>query len=239
MTAATAAATAAIQATDAAPDATGWQKVGRSLAEVGARVAEKLKWRKGRIYNPKILVQNIKVPERKICPPPNWARDVAEEFDRKRVVGVDVSLPYFMMVINQIEKIALDGHGYVHRALRSLGRLAKLGRRGVEGSWGRETVRKVMDWLREHGRIGPMNALYRDPETRELKRDANVYQLFSNEDAAEISAIEDPSARALKRESLTLSRGAVLWGLEVRPWGLNATPLASNRHEILRTPAPA
>ena len=143
------------------------------------------------------------------------------------------------MVVNQIEKLALDGHGFFQRALRSLGRLAKLGRRGMEGNWGRETVRKVMDWLREHGWLGPLNALYRDPETRELKRDANVYQLFTKEDAAEISAIEDPSARALKREALTLSRGATLWGLAVRPWGLNATPMASNRHEILSNPAPA
>ena len=63
MAAAAAEAAAATQAPVSNPDATGWQKVGRSLGEIGARIAEKVKWRRGRVYNPKILVTNVKVPD--------------------------------------------------------------------------------------------------------------------------------------------------------------------------------
>jgi hypothetical protein len=216
-----------------------WQKVGRALGNVAGSVLGKIQWQRGRIYNPKILTVNIKPPKRRISAPANWVRDVIDAFERARIVSHDVSVPYFEKIAREVWKLADDGRGYFQRAYKSIGRLAKLGRRGMEGHWGRETVRKAMDWMRENGWLGPLNSLYRDPETRELRRDSNVYQLFTKEDAAEISAIEDPSARALKRESLTLSRGAILWGLAVRPWGLNATPSPSNRHQTRTNPAPA
>ncbi len=230
-----------VETAPAAPGETvhAWQRVGRALGDVAGHVLGKVQWQRGRVYNPKILAADIKPPKRKVPPPTNWARDVTEAFAGARIINVDVSVPYFSAVVHQIEKIASDGAGCVKRAYKSIGRLAGMGRKGMEGNWGRETVRKVIDWCREHGWLGPLNSLYRDPENRALKRDANVYLLFAKEDAAEISAIEDPSARALKRESLTLSRGAVLWGLAVRPWGLNATPSPSNRHQIRTHPAPA
>jgi hypothetical protein len=239
MNAAATAKAAEIDARNTDGPAAAWQKVGNALGNVAGRVLEKVQWQRGRIYNPKILTVDIKAPKRKISAPPTWVRDVIDAFERSRIVSQDVSAPYFEKIAREVWKLADDGRGYFQRAYKSIGRRAKLGRKGVEGHWGRETVRKAMDWMRENGWIGPMNGLYRDPETRELRRDSNVYQLFTKEDAAEISAIEDPSARALKRESLTLSRGAILWGLAVRPWGLNATPSPSNRHQIRTNPAPA
>lgn len=214
-----------------------WQKVGKTLSEAAGRVLERTSWARGRVYNPKLLCADLKPSKRSIKAPPGYARDVVEAFARARVVGRDASVPYFMAVVEVIVKIADDGQGYVQRAFKSIGRLARLGRK--EDNWGRETVRKCIRWMEDHGWIGTLNALYRDKETRELRRDANVYQLFGKDDAATIGAIEDASARALKRESLTLSRGAVLWGLMVRPWGLNATPSPSNRHHTGTNPAPA
>lgn len=212
-----------------------WQKVGRALGDVAGRVVEKVLWQRGRVFNPKILQVDVKPPKRLVPPPSNWANDAAENFRRERVVNADVSLPYFRAVVLAIEKIASDGWGFVQRAFKSIGRLAGLGR--GEDNWGRETVRKCIRWLEEHGWIGTLNALYRD-EDRALKRDANVYQLFGKHDAAEIAALA-PEARAVKRESLTLSRGAALFGLALRPWGLNATPAPSNRHQVRTLPAPA
>ena len=124
---------------------------------------------------------------------------------------------------------AEKGLGYIHHGMKFLGSL---------GKQGKENARKIIRWLEDRGWIGTLNTLYRD-EDRTLKRGNNVYLLFGKETAAEISAVADPSDRAAKRESITLSRGALLWNLMVRPWGLNATPAASNRHEIRRNPAPA
>jgi hypothetical protein len=221
MTAA-AAASAAVQAPPPVPDAMPvWQKVGRSLGALAGRITEKLERQRGRVFNPKILVANIKPPKEKVPPPPNWARDAIEQFSRERVVGEDVSLPYFKAVVLEIEKFASDGEGAVHRSHRTIGKHAGLGRMGMEGNWGRETVRKVLDWLRAKCWFGPLNSIYRAPETGEKLRDSNVYILFPKEDASEIMALE-PEARAAKRESLTLSRGAALWGLQVGVGGLNA-----------------
>lgn len=212
-----------------------WQKVGRAIGDAATRVIEKVRWQRGRVYNPKILQADVKAAKHAIRPPPHWARNAVENFSAARVPDQDVSVPYFKAVVDVIETIASDGHGFVQRAIKSIGRLAGLGR--MEGQWGRETVRKCIRWLEDHGWIGTLNALYRNDD-RSLRRDANVYILFGKDDAAEAAGLE-PETRATWRESRTLSRGAVIFSLAVRPWGLNATPAPSNRHQIRTRPAPA
>jgi hypothetical protein len=208
-----------------------WHKVGRSLGNVLGGVIEKVRWASGRVFNPKMLVVDLKASGRHIEPPKNWARDVVADFITRRAARIDVSVPYFENFVNMaLVEEARKGLGYVYHSFKFLADL---------GKQGKENARKIIRWLEDHGWIGTLNTLYRDENDRSLKRGNNVYILFPKETAEEISAVEEPSARALKRESITLSRGAVLWNLMVRPWGLNATPLASNRHEILRaTPAP-
>ena len=220
--------------TDPSPPATddspSWQKVGRSLGNVLGGVIEKIRWAAGRVFNPKILAVDLKAPGRHIKPPENWSRDVVADFMTRRVAGLDVSVAYFQNFINMaLLEEAKKGLGYVYHSFKFLGDL---------GQQGKENARKIIRWLEDRGWIGTLNTLYRD-EDRTLKRGNNVYLLFGKETAEEISAVEDPSKRAEKRESTTLSRGALLWGLMVRPWGLNATPTASNRHDIRRNPAPA
>jgi hypothetical protein len=207
-------------------DAQPWQKVGRAIGAVASFLADKVGWQRGRVFNPKILSVNVKPAKAKVAPPANWARDAISNFAKLRVINEDISLPYFQSIVQAIETVASDGLGYVQRAYASIGRLARLGR--TEGNWGRETVRKAIRWLEAHGWIGTLNTLYRD-EDRTLKRDSNVYLLFGREDAEEAQALDEPAARTLWRESRTLSRGAAVWGLQVRPYGLNATSRVSDR----------
>jgi hypothetical protein len=218
------------EAEEPIPASPAWHKVGRALGDVAGRIVEKVRWARGHVFNPKILQVDVKTPNRTIKPPANWAQDVINHFRYARVVNEDISTPYFTSFVLGIEKVASDGRGFVQRGFKALGGL---------GDQGKENARKAIRWLEDHGWIGTLNTLYRDEETRELRRGENVYLLFGKEDAAEITAIGDASARALKRESLTLSRGAVLWQLMVRPWGLNATPSPSNRHQTRTRAAPA
>ena len=182
-------------AASASDDRPSWQNVGRALGGVAGRLVEKVRWQRGRVFNPKILCVDVKVPKKPVPPPVNWARNIVETFARVRVINEDVSVLYFKAVVEVIEKIASDGAGFVQRAFKSIGRLAGLGR--GEGDWGRETVRKCIRWLEANGRIGTFNALYRDDEGQ-LKRDANVYLLFSKDDAEEAMALE-PTARNTSR----------------------------------------
>ena len=193
-----------------------WQKVGRSLGALTERITEKVQRQRGRIFNPKILVANIKPPKDKVPPPPNWARDVVEQFSRERVVGKDVSLPYFTMVILPGRKVRADGLGRDPPRLQVDRKTRRIGQKGSGGQLSRETVRKVMDWLRENNRLGPLNSLYRDPETREKKRDSNVYILFTKEETAEIGGWNPRPARLNARLSLSWAApryGTSWWAL--------------------------
>ena len=231
-----AAATASAAAIDAADAANygsagaAWHKVGRALGDITGRIIEKVRWASGRVFNPKMLAVNVKAPRKYHKPPDNWAKKVAADFLACRVKG-DVSVPFFENFINKaLLEEARKGFGYVQHGLKFLADL---------GHQGRETARKIIRWLEDRGWIGTLNTLYRDEKDRSLRRGNNVYLLFDKETADEIAAVEEPEERAKKRESITLARGALLWNLVVRPWGLNATPVASNRHEILSNPAPA
>jgi hypothetical protein len=216
-------------ATPVADDGPAWHKVGRGFGAVVGRVIEKIRWASGRVFNPKILAMDVKASGRHIKPPPNWQRDVVADFIEQRMPG-DVSVPYFENFINMaLLAEAEKGLGYVYHGMKFLGGL---------GKQGKENARKIIRWLEDRGWIGTLNTLYRD-EDRTLKRGNNVYLLFGKETATEIHSVADPSERAAKRESLTLALGARLWNLMVRPWGLNATPMASNRHEIRTNPSPA
>ena len=238
------------------PEGLGWFNAPKNVfgAALG-RVVDKLRWQRGRVWNPKILQADVKTPDRIVRPPKNWERDIVAAFRATRQTN-DVKVSTFRALAAQALKLANDGRGFWQRSFAALGTLA---------DYGKESARKFIRWCEAYGWIGTFNALYRDDDGS-LKRDANIYLLFGKDDGAEIAALENEAvaleheaagleheaaaakreaaatkreAAALKRESLTLSRGAALFGLLARPWGLNATAFPSNRHTIRRHPAPA
>jgi hypothetical protein len=225
-----AAATVGAKAQDEAhgPDGLNWFKAPKaSFGATVGHVVEKLRYAAGRVWNPKIHCADVKIPGRFVRPPKNWDRDVLKDFRAKRVKG-DVRVNTFKGVVATMHDMARHGRGFVQSAYAGIAQLSDCCS---------ESFRKVLRWVEDNGWVGTFNALYRD-EDGALKRDANVYLLFGKQEAVEISETP-PEDRGLKREARTLSRGASLFGLVVRAWGLNATPPPSNRHNLRTAPAPA
>lgn len=223
-------AAAAVPPHAAATEAGQWSEAPKGmLGNVLGRVIEKLQWVRGKVFNPKVFLADVKTPDRLVRPPRHWDHRIKKWYRAHRSDG-DPFFATFESWVNFIYQVAGDGRGYVQRSWEAMA--AAMG-------MCRETARKCVRIAEDGGWLGTFNTLYRDPETNDLKRDSNVYILFTEQDAAAIRAVEDQSARAVKRECLTLSRGAMLWGLLVRPWGLNATPSPSNRHRTRSRPSPA
>lgn len=108
------------------------------------------------------------------------------------------------------------------------------------------TACKIARWLEDAGLINTFNTLQRIG--RRLLRGANNYVLVMGADARvpdaapESTADAPPALRRLRRFNAWLSRWEKAFGLVVRPWGLNATPVATHRFAHLpadERPAPA
>lgn len=200
----------------------------RGIGAVAGFIAGKAKAALGRVYQPKIWKADIKVPLKKRVPPRNWLRDVVADYAAKREKGDPLAVS-FQSCMGVMLFYANDARGFFQRAIRSLAKQAWLSH---------ETFRKCLRWSERNGWVGTLGANYRekgeDGVTR-VRRDANVYQLFGSEDAAQFEGL-DESARVEKRVSLTLSRGLTLWGHHLWPWGLSSRSPSAPRDR--RNPAP-
>ena len=81
------------------------------MANAVGKVVAKVSWLRGKVFNPKVMLRDVTVPNRVIPPPGNWARDVMADFEHKRVKG-DLSVPYMAALVEKaFLKLAGDRRG--------------------------------------------------------------------------------------------------------------------------------
>jgi hypothetical protein len=157
-----------------------------------------------------------------------------------------VSIPFFEKIAYAVAQLG-NALSHFQVCYRSIGRKAKLGRRGEHGKNGRETVRKVVDWLRTHGLLISLETGKRD-EDGQSEQGANVYALRP---AARPGAARAPArpgkpvatrAKAMRDHwNAAIAYFGRFFRLHERPGGLNTTPLASRPAPLdpARPPAPS
>lgn len=182
-----------------------------------------------RVENPKIWAFDIKPI--KSVDPSDWLSRVYEQ-TKQRATG-DVLTSTLDRCAQRIVHGVRIGQGAARHTFASLAN-------GIGCCV--ETARKCVRWLEERELIDTFNVLGR--HNGELQREANMYLLRPAPAAAPKATPESGSETAeqtagqtsvLQRINDRLQRWAAAFGLQVRPWGLNATPVATRNLQPVET----
>lgn len=184
------------------------------------------------VCNPKIWESDL----RPITAPVDssaWLRTVGTHA-RARVYGDPYAATIERVATLLVYAMRAGGAGYARATMRWLAMRAHMAL---------DTVRRVVRWLEARALLDTFNVLSR--HDGQVLRDANLYILAgapaaasSRESAPDSAADSRPAKEApstVDRMTARLARYASAFGLRARPWGFNATPLASPRP----LPAPA
>lgn len=233
----TAAATARVPAVDAHEARTSGaayfrQDVGRSVGSalpVAARAASGQRLEHLRIHEADLH------PIGRTTPAALWRSIIRKSYEARPPKGFAMrAVAHYVNAVLYVEKVLDKGLGYARRAFEELGALSGFG--SLTRYSGRHMKRVARD-LEARGLIDVLNTLKRDGDM--WVRGANVYVPVVDEEMPPLPAdVDAPDPPELARASSGVAGAArlsALFGLALRPWGLNTSPLRSPRNN----PAPA
>lgn len=207
------------------------QDVGRSAASALPPIARAASGQ--RIEHLRIHEADLR-PVARATPAARWRALVRKSYeDRPIERGLHFgtrAVAHFVHAILYVESVMEKGLGYVRRTFDELGKIG-------ETKYSGRHMKRVQRDLESRGLIDVLNTLKRDGDM--WVRGANLYVPNVDEDAPPLPAdVDAPDAPVLATASAGISAGArlsALFGLALRPWGLNTTPLRSPQDN----PAPA